>query len=234
MQSTKPSQPKNSTGMLVIVGIIVVILGLIVWGHTAAQKAPVAPADTGTGASTPVSATSTDVTATDPSTLPGIQTSLAPWPAELDNLHARLTDIGLPALAEEGTVLHIHQHLDIYIHGVTTPVAAGLGINEQEGFISPIHVHDTSGIIHVESPTVQTFTLGQFFDIWGVRFTSECIGGYCASATDSLRVYVNGQLYQGDPRELALASHQEIVVAYGRNAELPNPIPASFVFPEGY
>jgi hypothetical protein len=55
---------------------------------------------------------------------------------------------------------------------------------------SPIHTHDTSGIVHIESPTVRPFTLGQFFDVWGVRFTSDCIGGDCNSrgcATPRLR-----------------------------------------------
>jgi hypothetical protein len=34
---------------------------------------------------------------------------------------------------------------------------------------SPLHTHDTSGIIHVESPTVRSFTLGEFVDLWGGR-----------------------------------------------------------------
>jgi hypothetical protein len=57
------------------------------------------------------------------------------------------------------------------------------------------------GIIHVESPTVGKFYLGQFFDIWGVRLTSDCIGGYCTDATNTLTVYVNGEKYAGDPRQ---------------------------------
>jgi hypothetical protein len=173
--------------------------------------------------STPVSATT------------GIATSEAPWPAELTHLKDRLTAIGLPALSAEGTALHIHQHLDIYVHGKRIDVPAGIGIHESfPPFISPIHVHDTTGIVHVESPTVQTFTLGEFFDIWGVRLSSACLGGYCADATSSLLVYVNGAPYTGDPRALALAAHQEIVIIYGTTAELPQPIPASYSFPQGY
>ena len=81
---------------------------------------------------------------------------------------------------------------------------------------------------------MQTFTLGQFFDIWGVRLTASCIGGYCTDATHMLSVYVNGTLYNGDPRQLALAAHQEIAVVYGTKAETPKTIPASYEFPEGY
>ena len=169
-------------------------------------------------------------TIADPSNLPGLQTGDTPWKAELTNLAARLQAIGLPALSAEGSVLHIHQHLDIFVNGQPVPVPALIGINQAAGFISPIHVHDTSGIIHVESPIQQTFTLGQFFDIWGVRLTKDCVGGYCATATSTLKVYANGTLYQGDPRVLPLTEHEEIVVVYGATpATLP-----TYTFPAGY
>src|SRR5438132_7158269 len=112
--------------------------------------------------------------------LPGLQTGEAPWLAEIPNLLARLKAINLPALYEEGNVLHIHQHLDIFVNGKPVTVPADIGINYIAKFISPLHTHDAAGIIHVESDEVRDFTLGQFFDVWGVRFTKDCIGGYCA------------------------------------------------------
>jgi hypothetical protein len=168
-----------------------------------------------------------------PNNLSGIQTGNAPWPVELDHLRERLSVIGLPALSEEGTVLHIHQHLDIFIEGKPISVPAGIGINEAGGFISPIHTHDDTAIIHVESPTMQTFTLGQFFDIWGVRFTDQCMGGYCNQGDKTLKVFVNGNLFNGDPRQIELQQHQEIVVTYGTSKDLANPIPSTYVFPAG-
>ncbi len=33
--------------------------------------------------------------------------------------------------------------------------------------MAPLHTHDTSGIIHVESNTVRPYTLGEFLSIWG-------------------------------------------------------------------
>ncbi len=171
---------------------------------------------------------------TDPSALPGIQLGDAPWPPELGQLAERLKAIGLPALSAEGTVMHIHQHIDIFIDGKSVPVPANIGINQIGGFISDIHVHDGTGIIHVESPTVQTFTLGQFFDIWGVKFTQRSIGSYVATGDKTLKVYSNGTLYQGDPRNLSLSTHQEIVVVYGSDSEAPQSIPSSYAFPSGY
>ena len=199
-----------------IVGIIALVAFLLVWADLAKKAVP--PAQT----------------VSNPETISSISTSTAPWPAELDHLRERLAAIGLPALSQEGTVLHIHQHIDIFVDGKLVPVPAGVGINEFAGFISDIHVHDNTGIIHVESPTVQTFTLGQFFDIWGVRFTAQSIGGYESGNGKSLKVFVNGVPYTGDPRQLALAAHEEIVVAYGTDQELPSPVPSAYQFPPGY
>jgi hypothetical protein len=174
-------------------------------------------------------------------TISNLQKGTAPWPAEFTHLRERLASIGLPALAAEGTALHIHQHLDISVNGVAVAVPAGIGIDPNGQFISAIHVHDTSGIVHVESPTVQTFTLGQFFDIWGLTFTQQCIGGECSTDSNpsntsgqALQVYLNGTLYSGDPRSIALAAHQEIYIFYGTAAQLPKTIPRSFAFPAGY
>ncbi len=207
---------KKNTTIWWIVGIVVLIVLLLVWTNLAKKS------------------TKAIQTINNPQSISSISTSAAPWPAELDYLRERLQAIGLPALSEEGTVLHIHQHLDIFIDGKPVPIPAGIGINEFAGFISDIHVHDNSGIIHIESPTVQTFTLGQFFDIWGVLFTNHSIGGYQNGNGKSLKVFVNGTLYAGDPRQIALAAHQEIVVTYGTDQELPNPIPSIFQFPPGY
>ena len=135
-----------------------------------------------------------------------------PWEAEAKSLKKRLQDLSLPALTEEGTVLHTHQHLDIYINGEKIDVPSDIGINKEEGFISPIHTHDLSGVIHVESPTVEDFTLGQFFGVWGVRFNKDCIGAYCAGPDNSLKVYVNGEESKIDPDLIVLAPYQEIVI----------------------
>ncbi len=174
-------------------------------------------------------------TIADPSALAGLQTSTAPWPPELNHFSERLRAIGLPALTAEGAAIHIHQHLDLFIHGKPIVIPQNIGINTIPLVFAPIHVHDTTGIIHVESPTIQTFTLGQFFDIWGVRLTSDCVGGYCTDATSSsLKIFLNGTPYTGDPRTVALTSHQEIVVAYGTENELPKSIPSSYSFPPNY
>jgi hypothetical protein len=169
--------------------------------------------------------------------LPGIQTNSAPWIPEWPNLALRLKAIGLPALSAEGTVEHIHAHLDIYVGGLHEPIPAGIGFgvgaDHQIHFISELHTHRFDGVIHIESPRHESFTLGQFFDVYGVRLTATCLGGYCNSGTTTLRAFANGKEWKGDPRTIPLTAHEEIVLAYGAKAQLPKHVPSSFAFAQG-
>ncbi len=147
--------------------------------------------------------------------LPGLQTGELPWPAELNHLNERLVAIGLPAMPNESFVLHIHQQLTITVRGQRVTVPSQIGIHELSGFISPIHTHNTTGTIHIEAPNTGPFTLGQFFDVWGLRLTARCIGGYCTAGPDSLKVLSNGVPVPGDPRALKLDDRQQIDITFG-------------------
>jgi hypothetical protein len=163
--------------------------------------------------------------------LPGILRTRPPWLANNGNeLQLRLRAIGLDPLRQEGQVVHIHQHLDIFVDGKPVEVPGDLGIGQ--GFISDLHTHASypPGIIHVESPTVESFTLGQFFAVWGVQLSPRCIGGLCEAGDKRLRTWVDGKLVTADPTRIELAEHQEIVLAYGTHAQMPKPVPASYDF----
>ncbi len=162
--------------------------------------------------------------------LAGLQSGPAPWQAEIARLADRLQVLGLPLLSSEGDVLHIHAHLDLFVNGKRVPVAAGVGINQGSSFISPLHIHDATGVIHVESPTKEQFTLGQFFAVWGVRFTASRLGGYQATSSHPIRIYVGGKRYEDDPTRVVLSAHQEIAVVVGK---APPGIPSSYRFSAG-
>ena len=101
------------------------------------------------------------------------------------------------------------------------------------GRISPLHSHDTSGVIHVESAQKSaTYTLGQFFTEWHVPLAADHVGGLTVDATHHLKVYVNGTLYTGDPAALQLQAHQEIAVVYGTDAQTPT-VPSSYTWTNG-
>jgi hypothetical protein len=163
----------------------------------------------------------------------GLQTGAPPWSPDNVNLRARLVADGLQVLTAEGQVQHTHQHLDLFVDGQRVAIPPDIGIDRVNLILSPIHTHDASGIIHVESPIVREFTLGEFFDVWGVRFDGHCVGGVCDGSGRVLSVYRNGQPVTSDPRSIVLDAHEEIVVAIGTTAQLPGPIPASYVFPAG-
>jgi hypothetical protein len=162
------------------------------------------------------------------SELAGLQTGPAPWNPGLDTLPDRLDPVGVHALTNEGQVLHIHQHLDIFVNGKHEPVPQGVGIYDGQ-FLTELHTHDATGIMHVESPVAKHFDLGQFFGVWGVRLNGDCVGGYCRQVTP-WTVYVNGRPYSGDPAALVLREHQEIAFVIGTP---PKKIPSSYKFPPG-
>jgi hypothetical protein len=91
-----------------------------------------------------------------------------------------------------------------------------------------------TGVIHIESPENRTFTLGEFFDIWGEKLSNSQIfdNTIGESHNNILNVYVNGkQVAAGTEfRQTAINAHDEIVIIYGKP---PDSIPSSYKFPEG-
>jgi hypothetical protein len=152
--------------------------------------------------------------------LPGLQVGPPPWPAEIEHLRARLDALGLPTRA--GTSLHTHQHLDVFVNGKRVIVPAGIGIGER--FISPLHTHDASGVIHVESPTVRSYSLAEVFAVWGVRLTKTCLADECGEG--KLHFFVDGKP-AADPNRIVLIQHLEIAVVFGPP---PQPVPSSYGF----
>jgi hypothetical protein len=164
--------------------------------------------------------------------LPGILQTPPPWPANNADrtLQLRLRAIGLDPLTAEGQVVHIHQHLDLYVDGKPVTVPAQIGISATQAFISDLHTHDATGIMHVESPTAASFSLGQFFAVWGVRLDAKCIGSLCAAGDKRLSVWVDGKPLADDPTRIVLAEHQVIVLAFGTPAQDPSPVPKTYDF----
>jgi hypothetical protein len=170
---------------------------------------------------------------------PPTSTAASPAPAadfglDIAGAPGRIAQAGLAVLSAEGNVDHYHAHLDVMKDGKPVAVPASIGItagpdNRANG-ISALHTHDTTGVVHIESPTAgQIFTLGQLLTEWGV------LGGNGAQGTgpgpvDGWTAYVDGKKYDGGIRDLPLKAHDEIVLSYGT---APAKIPASYDFPPG-
>lgn len=158
----------------------------------------------------------------------GLSEGPAPWPAETRYLPERLQAMGMPPLGRERLRVHFHDNLVVTVHGQRVPIPAGIGIRGNR--LAEIHTHAGAGTIHIEAAQPRDFTLGMVFDVWGVRFTDDCIGGYCADGTNQVRVFLDGQPYDGPVRDLPLTDEQVVVVTYGTEDELLDPMPARFVY----
>ncbi|MQS17675.1 hypothetical protein F7Q99_37185 [Streptomyces kaniharaensis] len=161
------------------------------------------------------------------------RTTLPPWDAPAD-VAAAVKAAGLPMLGAEGTALHIHAHLDVYADGKPVPVPALLGVDESAQKISPLHTHDTTGVVHVESPVNADFSLGQFLTEWQVSASADHLGGLRTDATHTLTAYVDGKPVSGDPAAILLHAHDEIALVYGTAAENATiTVPGSYNWPSG-
>jgi hypothetical protein len=118
-----------------------------------------------------------------------LNTGSAPWP-DPDHVADRVRAARLAGASNESLTVHYHAHLDIFVNGHSEAVAASIGRTD-DSFFSPLHTHATSGMIHIEAPRDQAFTLGMLFTEWGVRLNDNCVGGYCAPATP-INAYING------------------------------------------
>jgi hypothetical protein len=133
------------------------------------------------------------------------------------------TTDGIRCDQAEGAVFHIHQHLAIFSHGRPVEIPDDVGRPIVGQCLYWLHTHTADGIIHVESPAFQSFTLGQFFDIWGEPL-SRTVAASARAKPGAMRVYVDGRPYRGDPRKIELAQHTDIVIEVGA----PYHVPAAF------
>jgi hypothetical protein len=122
---------------------------------------------------------------------------------------------GIPCDLGERLAFHIHAHVAIYANGQPLTVPYGIGIGKpwqvQQSTEGPfvvagscfygLHTHTDDGIIHIESPVQRTFSLGDFFAIWGQPLSSS----QAASATGPVIAYVNGERSSGDPSQIYTA-----------------------------
>lgn len=142
---------------------------------------------------------------------------------------------GIEGSSREMLRVHIHAHLSIFDKGqqIAVPYAIGLirPFQLTNGFVGRasgfywLHTHDATGIIHIESPDERTYTLGNFFDVWGEPLSTRTVAGLDGAVT----AFVDGKRYTGNPRDIILTAHGQITLEVGR----PVVSPPVYVFPTG-
>ncbi len=122
---------------------------------------------------------------------------------------------GISCDVQEGQRIHIHQHLVIFDHGKQVAIPPNVGQPAGRHCLYWLHTHTPDGIIHIEAPQDRSFTLGDFFAIWGQPLSRGEAASANAGKGKTLRVWVNGKPYTGDPRKIALLAHADIVIEAG-------------------
>ncbi len=140
---------------------------------------------------------------------------------------ASVDGITCRTLAKATAKYHIHAHVAVFVKGKMLRLSAGVGITKPrlvEHYASGVfddvgiydclywlHTHTADGIIHVEAPAKQDFTLGQFFDIWNQPLSSTRVGPDHGAVV----VFENGKRFVGDPRSVPLLPHAAIQLDVG-------------------
>ena len=145
---------------------------------------------------------------------------------------------GISCQSSERTLFHIHAHLTVFANGSARQVPAGIGIPGAQSQNTPagqfitggtcfywLHTHAADGIIHIESPVRRTYTLGQVFDEWGQPLSAHQVG----PVTGHVVALYDGQVYQGNPRDIPLHAHAQIQLEVGT----PLIAPQQITFPKG-
>src|SRR5918996_5671661 len=91
-------------------------------------------------------------------------------------------------------IMHIHPQLSLLVNGTSFSVPEQIGIDpslwkdhslDEYGMqsmpemnmsaMAPLHTHDNSGTIHVESTINRNYTLGEFLSIWGMNLDGKTV-----------------------------------------------------------
>jgi hypothetical protein len=126
--------------------------------------------------------------------------------------------MGLPCGHMDETY-HVHAHLSIILNGDPLALPANIGIVEQSATSQcyySLHTHDSTGKIHIEAPEPRSFTLGQFFAIWGEPLGRDNVAGMPGLPV-TVYVVEDGAAteYTDDLAALELESHRDITIQIG-------------------
>lgn len=137
----------------------------------------------------------------------GAVTEAPTWPAP-KHVPAQVEAAGLEMLDTERLEMHIHTTLKVLADGeeVTVPANVGIDTTGPKTRYSPLHTHDTSGLLHVESAVWRDFTLGQFLTEWGAPREDTRFG--------APRALVDGEPWTGDPGRIVLRDGETITLMY--------------------
>lgn len=146
---------------------------------------------------------------------------------------------GITCESSEKVAYHIHAHLTIFVDGAAVQVPFGIGIGPPLGGVRTaagafvetgscfmwLHTHVADGVIHIESPKLKTYTLGQFFAVWGQKLSRSRVGPKQGRVT----AFYDGKDWTGNPAAIPLTATAQIQLDVGS----PIVAPEHIKFPQG-
>ena len=153
-----------------------------------------------------------------------------------------LSAAAIPCDGLEHTQVHYHAYLQIVANGNIVPISTSVGRTGSCYYW--LHMHSgEQGMIHIEAPSDRTFTLADFFWVWGAWsatrqfLDSTHVSTMTLSAGQALVVYIDAddgsgpQLYNGNPQKIVLKDHEMITLEI--TPPTLNPPPA-YTWPAGF
>jgi hypothetical protein len=157
-----------------------------------------------------------------------------PWPVPaVDDRLGRAELAGMENVWGEDLAMHVHTHLSITVDGEAVTIPGDIGHDAATKLAAPLHTHDTSGIVHVESPRRESFVLGQLFTEWDVHLDGASIGSLGPDDGLELTVFVDGSLRTGDPAGIRLSDFEDVALVLAPRGETVTAPPA-FDWPPDY
>jgi hypothetical protein len=127
------------------------------------------------------------------------------------NLSGKTID-GMSCLGTEQLAFHDHAHLAVFVNGAQRTVPEFIGIKPDGSCLYWLHSHTPDGVIHMESPEQRSFTLGNYFDVWGQPLSASQVGPVKGTVT----AFVDGKQVTGNPRDIKLGEHVNIQLDVGK------------------
>lgn len=113
------------------------------------------------------------------------------WLATRPSLPPKVADITKTCVQHGRLGMHIHPVLRIVVNGKDITIPANIGI-PSSSCMRPVHTHDETGTLHIESKEVRDFQLKEFFAVWGKPFNRDQILDYKVDGKHRIRVTING------------------------------------------
>ena len=124
-------------------------------------------------------------------------------------------EFGLHTTNRPHTKNRINKRTTTNHHGKAVDIPPNVGQPAAKRCIYWLHTHTPDGIIHIEAPKDRSFVLGDFFQVWGQPLGRSSVASVRVTKRETLRAWVDGKPYKGDPRKIPLTAHADIVIQAG-------------------